>query len=126
MTRSAAYPGGSSRRRQIAPATAPPEPALHAALRVLLVQDDADAARGIVSALSEVTLPGVDVHHVPRLSEALFYLTEAKTDVILVGLALRDASGEGGVRLLRAAAPAVAVVGLTREDDPIQSRQAVH
>ena len=79
-----------------------------------------------MSAVREADLQGIDVHHVQRLADALSYLTEAKTDVILVGLALRDASGEGGVRLLRAAAPAVAVVGLTRDDDPVLSRQAVH
>jgi hypothetical protein len=36
--------------------------------------------------LGEADLQGVDVHHVQRLADALSYLTEAKTDVILVGL----------------------------------------
>ena len=126
MTRSAAYPGGSSRRRQIASATAPPEPASHVALRVLLVQGDAAAARDILSALREADVDGVEVHHVRGFPEAVARLGAAETDVILVDLALTDASGSGGVRVFRSAAPAVAVVGLAHEDDPILSRRAVH
>ena len=84
------------------------------------------AARGVVAALRGARLRRVEVQQVKGLEEAVARLGATEIDVILVDLALPDASGTVGVRRLRAAAPAVAVVGLARKDDPMLSRRAVH
>jgi sigma-B regulation protein RsbU (phosphoserine phosphatase) len=91
-------------------------------VRLLLVEDnDGDAIlieRLLRSATTRTPLrPTSVVHRVHRLAAASAHLAEGDADVVLLDLALPDASGLDALRTLRSAAPLVPIVVLTGDDD---------
>jgi len=84
--------------------------------RVLLLEDSPDDAWLIQEIFSEC--PGnFKVTQVNRLSWALEHVVRNEVDVVLCDLSLPDASGLEAPLSLRAAAPAVALIVMTRNND---------
>jgi signal transduction histidine kinase len=89
-----------------------PEP-----LRILLVEDDPEAARRMGEALREGAGGGVECEWRDRLPPALARLAEGGVDVVVLDLALPDAPGVAALRRVRAAAEGVAIVALADADE---------
>src|SRR5882762_1293089 len=99
---------------------APPAPpdisAVSDVTRVLLLEDSPNDAWLIQEIFSEC--PGnFKVTQVDRLSWALEHVVRNEVDVVLCDLSLPDASGLEAPLSLRAAAPAVALIVMTRNND---------
>src|SRR5438552_9106473 len=80
--------------------------------RVLLIDDDPDAARLIAGALRTATEP-FDVSAVSSARAAFQHLTEHPVDCVLLDYRLPDAEGLEALRGLRQAHPDVPVVMVT-------------
>lgn len=87
------------------------------ALRVLVVEDDEVDALAIHRSLRRSKHARFETHHVRYAREALDWLDQASTDVVLLDLSLPDASGIEGVRKLQARAGSIPIVVLTGQDD---------
>jgi len=87
-----------------------------AACRVLLVDDHGLVRHGIELLIRE-SLPQLEVRPVGSLAAALQSLDEARFDLVLLDLTLGDVHGMAGLRRLREAHPAVAVVIVSAQDD---------
>ena len=79
-------------------------------MRILIVEDDAALARGIVSALR---LSGFAVDHAARGAEVLPWLRQESYALVVLDLGLPDRSGFDVLREIRRAAIAVPVMILT-------------
>jgi len=93
-------------------------------VQVLLVEDDDADADLIRESLAELN-GAVQVDRVSRVQAALARLGALQVDVILLDLTLPDAAGLDGLRLIRAAAPTVALVALTATADQRVGQQAL-
>ena len=94
-------------------------------LQVLVVEDnpaDADLAR---ETLPETGLVSFGVEFAPRLSDAIERLKRGGLDLIIVDLGLPDSQGLETFRRIRDAAPHVATIVLTGNDDLEQAITAV-
>src|SRR6202163_3599779 len=84
---------------------------------VLLVEDNADAARLIRENLSEGGSHAPELTHVACMREAEKHLAEHQVDIILLDLGLPDAQGMAAVRRAHAVAPRIPLVVLTCSDN---------
>lgn len=92
--------------------------------RVLLLEDSPDDAWLIQEIFSEC--PGnFKVIHVDRLSWALEHIVRNEVDVILCDLSLPDAQGLEAPLRLRSAAPAAALIVMTRNNDEAIAAEAL-
>ena len=102
------------------PAPMPTRPS--APLHVLLVEDNRADARLVREMLAEAT-PGEDpwamfcLEDVARLADALIHLAANPVDIVLLDLSLPDGQGLDVLRRVRAAAPGVAIVVMSGNDD---------
>src|ERR1700681_268069 len=92
---------------------------------VLLVEDNADAARLIRENLSEGGSHSPKLTHVTCMREAEKHLAEHEVDIILLDLGLPDAQGMAAVRRAHAVAPRIPLVVLTGLDDESLAAQAL-
>ena len=93
-------------------------------VRVLLLEDSPADAFLIQETFSEC--PGnFKITHVDRLSSALEFITHNEVDVALCDLGLPDATGLEAARSLRTAAPDVALIVMTRNDDEDTAAEAL-
>jgi signal transduction histidine kinase len=87
-------------------------------VKVLLVEDNASHAELVRAALARASLTSFDVTHVASLAAARESLAARECDVVLLDLALPDASGLEGLVRIRQEHPDLAVVVLTCNSDP--------
>ena len=94
---------------------------------VLLVEDNLAEAELVIDELAFARRPGFTVRHVTTLAAATGVLSEAASDVVVLDLGLPDSTGLAGVHVIRAAAPAAAIVvrsGLADERIAIAALEA--
>jgi len=94
-------------------------------LRVLIVQDDVPSRDLLERLLAQSALGAHEVHHADRLAEALKAVQDARFDVIIFDLCLRDGGGVDSVAQLHARVPQVAVIVLIELDDERTAATAV-
>lgn len=94
-------------------------------LRVLLVEDNPAEARLLQEALWEASKGNLEVAHVERLEEALTRLGDPGLDAVLLDLSLPDSQGLQTLAQAQAAAPHLAIVVLTGNDDEEVAVEAV-
>jgi DNA-binding response OmpR family regulator len=82
-------------------------------MQVLLVEDDALLAEGIIKALAKA---GFSASHVSRGGEALHVIRAEKPEIVILDLGLPDMDGLTLLKTLRAAGDAVQVLVLTARD----------
>lgn len=82
-------------------------------VRVLLVEDDPEAARAVQEVLSNPREGLFEIHHAADLAAALQQVEHERADVVLLSLSLGGGSGVEAVERVRAAAPSLPVVALT-------------
>jgi two-component system CheB/CheR fusion protein len=85
--------------------------------RVLLVEDNPGDA-DLVRAALEGAGTAIRLDHVERLDEAIFLLSSARVDAVLLDLSLPDAHGAEAVERLRASFPECPLVVLTGASNP--------
>ena len=88
-----------------------------AAIRLLLIEDDAEDAYLLGEMLKGQTSYRTDLTHVAGMSEAERHLADHSVDIILLDPGLRDAQGVESVRRALAAAPHVPLVVMTSQYD---------
>ncbi|CAK0763684.1 Diguanylate cyclase [uncultured Gammaproteobacteria bacterium] len=93
-------------------------------IRVLLIEGNPSDARLVREHLSEAG-PRFALSHLATLAEACAWLAHNACDAVLLDLSLPDAQGPDAIARLRAAAPAVAVVVLTGQDDEDMAEMAL-
>ena len=86
-------------------------------IRLLLIEDNPGDADLIREALRESTVTTYEIIWAERLSTALQKIQSSVPDIILVDLDLPDSAGLATIRRLRAAAPNLAIVAMTGNDD---------
>lgn len=96
-----------------------------AAIRILVVEDNAADLQLIRRALQDAKLGSFKVSVGGRLSEALDLLARAPFDVVLADLGLPDSPRAQTVSTIRSAAPGVPLVVLTGLDDEVLGLAAV-
>ena len=94
-------------------------------IRVLLLEDDPADARLVDLMLRKAPRTLFLVEICSRLSQALERVAEGGFNVVLADLSLPDSSGLDTLRMLTEAAPDVAVVVLTGNDDDSQAIEAL-
>lgn len=106
-----------------AAATAPPDATAAAGVRrrVLLVEDNEDAAIALAMCLEEY---GYVVEHVGTCADALRVAGAGRFDAVLTDLGLPDGSGIEVGRALSGQLPVLALSGYGREQDLLRSAQA--
>lgn len=87
-------------------------------IRLLLVEDDRSQAVLVRKQLERAEAATIVVHHADRLNAALDMLREREFDIVLLDLALPDATGLTGIKTLRREMPTTPVVVLTGTGDP--------
>jgi signal transduction histidine kinase len=97
-----------------------------APIRLLLLEDSADDAQLVQTALAKHAPGGFAVAWVERLADALQRLDSARVDAVLCDLGLPDSTGLATARALAAHAPAVPLVVLTGSHDEELGREAIH
>ena len=93
--------------------------------KILLIQDNPDAAKNICGALSSVSGGSFEVEWAPSLSEGLERLIKDGIDAILLELSLPDSSGLQAFDKLHAAAADVPILILGGNDNEAQAKEAV-
>lgn len=86
-------------------------------MKVLLVEDNPDAADLLQHMISSIASAMFDVTHVERLEDALKHLERTGFDVVLLDLSLPDSHGLDTVVKLTKLAPGLPIVVLTGLDD---------
>jgi PAS domain S-box-containing protein len=114
-------PCSKSEQRTIAPRSAEQPQADGARRRVLLVEDNEDAALALAMCLEEY---GYVVHHVSTCADALRTARQQDFDAVLTDLGLPDGSGIDVGRALSGELPVVALSGYGREQDRARSAEA--
>jgi diguanylate cyclase (GGDEF)-like protein len=94
-------------------------------LQVLLVEADPDDAMLLAVFLEELPDSPFELRRAKSLAEALELITRHQPQVVLLNLDLPDAKDLHGVAAIRAAAPQVPIVVLTRSDDDRLAIEAV-
>ena len=92
--------------------------------KILLLQDDPDAARNICGALSSASGGSFDIEWVRNLSAGLERLTKNGIDAILLALSLPDSSGLETFDKLHAAAADIPILILGGNDNEAQAKEA--
>ncbi len=100
------------------------EAAAGARVRVLFIEDDVDD-HAIVRAMLRAAGDASVLTVCERIDEAIEPLSRGLTDLVLLDLALPDASGLEGLRRVRAAAPEIPVVVLSGAQDEALALRAV-
>jgi diguanylate cyclase (GGDEF)-like protein/PAS domain S-box-containing protein len=93
--------------------------------KILLIQDEPDAAKDICGALSSTSGGSLEVEWVRNLSEGLERLINNGIDAILLELSLPDSSGLEAFDKLHAAASDVPILILGDNDNEAQAKEAV-
>ena len=94
-------------------------------LKLLLIEDDAEASRSL-RRLLERTLPaGSSVLAAGSLREGLFLLESAAPDAVLLDLGLPDSTGAATLEAIRAPGRGAACIVLTGRDDETLVQQAM-
>jgi len=93
--------------------------------RILLVENDPDAAHGIRSALAATVDGSFDVEWVRKLSESLTRMNQRGIDAVLLNLCLPDCRGLETFDKLFIAAPDVPILILGGNDNEAFAKQAV-
>lgn len=114
------YPGKPERQQP--PQTKPRTPKT---VRILLIEDNPDAARLIRELLFEASSTTFDLQHAERLHFGLKILEQGGIDLILLDLSLPESCGINTLIKVREAAPTVPVVVLTGLDDETAAVNAV-
>jgi len=96
-----------------------------APLAVLLVEDNAAAARLLSEDLAESTAPGFQVTHADCLAAAVGRLKESRFDLVLLDLTLPDSDSLDTVRRVRREAPHTPIVVLTGMESEALGVEAV-
>ncbi|MCI4339164.1 MAG: response regulator [Thermoplasmata archaeon] len=94
-------------------------------VRVLVVDDNPGDARLVEWALTHEPEGTFRCERAGRIAAALEQLGRGAVDVVLLDLGLPDSQGTDGLRRIREAAPAVAVVVLTGSENPALVRAAI-
>jgi DNA-binding NtrC family response regulator len=94
-------------------------------VRVLLVEDNPAEARLLQEALREAGSGNLEVVHVERLDEALARIGDDGLDALLLDLSLPDSRGLRTLARAQQAAPHLAIVVLTGNDDEAVAVEAV-
>ena len=94
-------------------------------IKLLLIEDDADAATLICRRLSVETNPPFAVECAYTLKSGLEYLKKANVDLILLDLSLPDSRGFDSFRAVRDRAPSVPIVVLTGLSDESLALEAL-
>ncbi len=89
----------------------------------LLVEDSPTQALLILAELERLT--GIEVDHATSLAAALEAISKKRFDVVFLDLTLPDSVGDETVRRFCGAAPELAVVVLTNQDDDAQAISAL-
>lgn len=84
---------------------------------LLLVEDDPLDARLVREMLKDGAPPGFTVTHLQRLDDALAYIADHGSDVILLDLTLPDGQGLHSLTRLHMAAPHVPIVVMSADAD---------
>jgi len=93
--------------------------------KILLIQDNPDAAKNICGALSSASGGPFEVEWVRNLSEGLKRLIKEGIDAILLELSLPDSSGLETFDKLQAAAADIPILILGGNDDEAQAKEGV-
>jgi diguanylate cyclase (GGDEF)-like protein/PAS domain S-box-containing protein len=93
--------------------------------RVLLIEDDADDAQRILTALEAASEHGYRVIRVDSLTAAVAQLAKGSSDVILLDLTLPDGKGIEAFERIYRAAPRALILVLSGATDEEVARQAV-
>jgi len=93
--------------------------------KILLIQDDPDAAKDICGALSSTGGGSFEVEWVRNLSEGLDRLIKNGIDAILLELSLPESSGLEAFDKLHAAASDIPILILGDNDNEAQAKEAV-
>jgi signal transduction histidine kinase/DNA-binding response OmpR family regulator len=91
---------------------------------VLLIEDDDADAHSLTEALSDASK--LRFVRVSRVSEGIEQLVAGNIDAVVLDLSLPDATGLGGVRRIRTAAPGVPVLVMTSIRDANLAAQMFH
>ncbi|MFO7604791.1 MAG: response regulator [Desulfurivibrionaceae bacterium] len=94
-------------------------------IRVLLVEDNMAEARLLQEALREVRSEDLRIRHVVNMSEFLAQVKADGFDAILLDLSLPDSQGLETLAKAQAAAPHLAIIVLTGNDDAAVALAAV-
>lgn len=81
-------------------------------MQILLIEDQAREAELLYQMLREQDLNAFDLTHAVRLPDALEYIADGRTDLIILDLDLRDARGVDAIRQIRSVAPYVPLVAV--------------
>jgi len=83
-------------------------------MRVLVVEDDASVADGILDGLGQAT---IDAHHVGTGAAALAAMTSYQPDLVLLDLGLPDMDGTDVCRAIRTTSQTPIIVVSARDDE---------
>lgn len=104
----------------VAPPVAVPGTAVSAPIRVLLVEDDPEAADLVQFSLLDETSGGFDFEWAPNLVEATIRLSQPGIDVVLLDLGLPELGGYKSYRVVELASGSnIPIVILTADDRTI-------
>ncbi len=99
-------------------------PSIHK-LQVLLIEDDAQEADALSEYLWHEQGVDYEIQQVARLSRGLELLHDQTFQVVVVDLALPDASGLDAVTRIHCAAPNAALIAISAVSDPLLARHAL-
>ena len=101
------------------------QPPLLDPIRVLIVEDEIEAARLVTRRLSYYPAARFDVTHVPDLRSAFTRIEHEEFDVMVLDLGLPDAEGFATIASACGIARHLPIVVLTGSDDDEMSLQAI-
>jgi sigma-B regulation protein RsbU (phosphoserine phosphatase) len=96
------------------------------ALKILLVEHDADFGRYLIEMLGQARDLASEVSTGADLVSALTALPEGNFDLVLLDLYVPDGAGLANISMVRAAAPQLPIIALGESDEEIVALEAVH
>ena len=96
------------------------------ALKVLLIDDEADFARQLGDMLAQARGGTFELFTCDHLERGLSVLSEGRMDVLLMDLSLPDGAGLANIKRAQDQAPRVPVIVLGHADDEAVAIEAVH
>jgi len=94
-------------------------------MRVLLVEDSPADAKLVEIALQDVRAVEVRLHWSRNMADAVSHLRAEAVDVVLLDLSLPDTHGLGSVAAIKSVRPALPIVILTGDSNPVRGEQTV-
>lgn len=94
-------------------------------MQILLIEDQAREAELLYQMLREQDLNAFDFTHVVLLPDALEYIADGRTDLIILDLDLRDARGVDAIRQIRSVAPYMPLVAVADGEEQDLGMQAL-